>query len=50
MRTATTDEVARRRFRRYWVLGVGSGAHLSVHAMLERTREIAESPDAARRS
>lgn len=49
MRTATTDEVARRRFRRYWVLGVGSGAHLSVHAMLERAREIAESRDAARR-
>jgi hypothetical protein len=42
MRTATTDERARRSFRRYWALGVGSGAHVMVNAMLERVREIAE--------
>ena len=28
MRTATTDERARRWFRRYWTFGVGSGAHV----------------------
>ena len=49
MRTATTDEKARRWFRRYWAFGVGSGAHLLVHAVLERAREEAEGrdPDAA---
>jgi hypothetical protein len=31
MRTATTDEQTRRWFRRYWTLGVGSGAHVLVH-------------------
>jgi hypothetical protein len=30
MRTATTDEHARRWFRRYWTFGVGSGAHILV--------------------
>jgi hypothetical protein len=45
MRTATTDETARRWFRRYWTLGVGSGAHVLVSALLERAREIAERPD-----
>ncbi|MCB0874818.1 MAG: hypothetical protein R2718_12060 [Solirubrobacterales bacterium] len=35
MRTATTDLRARRSFRRYWTLGVGSGAHLLVAALLE---------------
>lgn len=42
MRTATTDERARRWFRRYWTLGVGSGAHVLVGGVLERTREAAE--------
>jgi len=42
MRTATTDEQARRWFRRYWTLGVGSGAHLLVQALLDVTREMAE--------
>jgi hypothetical protein len=42
MRTATTDEHARRWFRRYWTLGVGSGAHVLVNGLLEVTRDIAE--------
>lgn len=42
MRTATTDEQARRWFRRYWALGVGSGAHVLVDGLLDVTREIAE--------
>ena len=42
MRTATTDEHARRWFRRYWMLGVGSGAHLLVGSLLELVRERAE--------
>jgi len=42
MRTATTDEHARRWFRRYWTFGVGPGAHLLVHGLLEVTREAAE--------
>jgi hypothetical protein len=42
MRTATTDEHARTWFRRYWTLGVGSGAHLLVHGLLESVREAAE--------
>jgi hypothetical protein len=42
MRTATTDEQARRWFRRYWTFGVGSGAHVMVNGLLELTREIAE--------
>ena len=42
MRTATTDEHARRWFRRYWTFGVGSGAHILVHALLEMVRETAE--------
>jgi hypothetical protein len=42
MRTATTDEHARRWFRRYWTLGVGSGAHVLVNGLLEATRDIAE--------
>lgn len=40
MRTATTDEQARTWFRRYWTLGVGSGAHIMVSGVL--TREMAE--------
>jgi hypothetical protein len=43
MRTATTDEHARTRFRRYWTLGVGSGAHVLVHGVLDLARELAES-------
>jgi hypothetical protein len=46
MRTATTDEHARRWFRRYWTLGVGSGAHVLVNGLLDVTREIAESSGA----
>ncbi|MEA2217376.1 MAG: hypothetical protein QOJ35_2 [Solirubrobacteraceae bacterium] len=42
MRTATTDDHARRWFRRYWTLGVGSGAHVLVGGLLEHTREAAE--------
>lgn len=42
MRTATTSEDARRWFQRYWTFGVGSGAHLLVHGLLDVTREIAE--------
>jgi hypothetical protein len=44
MRTATTDEQARRWFRRYWTLGVGSGAHVLVNGLLDLTREMAERP------
>jgi len=42
MRTATTDDQARKWFRRYWALGVGSGAHILVSGLLDVTREIAE--------
>jgi len=42
MRTATTDERARRMFRRYWTFGVGSGAHVLVNGVLDSAREIAE--------
>jgi len=42
MRTATTDEHARRWFRRYWSFGVGSGAHILVGALLESARSTAE--------
>ncbi len=42
MRTATTDEQARRWFRRYWTFGVGSGAHVLVDALLGSVREVAE--------
>jgi hypothetical protein len=42
MRTASTDDAARRWFRRYWTFGVGSGAHLLVHGLLDVTREMAE--------
>lgn len=45
MRTATTDEHARRWFRRYWTFGVGSGAHLLVSALLDAAREQAEAPE-----
>jgi hypothetical protein len=42
MRTATTDDQARTWFRRYWALGVGSGAHILVQGVLDLTREAAE--------
>jgi hypothetical protein len=42
MRTATTDEHARRWFRRYWSFGVGSGAHILVGSVLESARRAAE--------
>ncbi len=42
MRTATTDEQARRWFRRYWTLGVGTGAHVLVNGVIELVREMAE--------
>jgi hypothetical protein len=44
MRTAATDEQARRWFRRYWTFGVGSGAYVLVHGLLEVIREDAEAP------
>ena len=43
MRTASTDEQARRWFHRYWTLGVGSGAHL-----LDRALVVAVSPGGSR--
>ncbi len=49
MRTVTTDEHARRWFRGYWTLGVGSGAHLLVGALLESAAERAHSIEAAPR-
>lgn len=42
MRTATTDEHARKWFRRYWTLGVGPGAHLLVEGLLDEARHQAE--------
>jgi hypothetical protein len=42
MRTATTDEHARRWFRRYCTFGVGSGAHILVGALLDSARRAAE--------
>jgi hypothetical protein len=42
MRTATTDEHARRWFRRYWTIGIGSGAHVLANGLLDVTREVAE--------
>jgi hypothetical protein len=42
MRTTTTDDAARRWFRRYWTFGVGSGAHVLVNGLLDVTREVAE--------
>jgi hypothetical protein len=47
MRTAATGEHARRWFRRYWTFGVGSGAHILVHALLEMIRQTAEHAPAA---
>jgi hypothetical protein len=47
MRTATTDDSARRWFRCYWTVGVGSGAHVLVNGLLDTAREIAEGHRAA---
>lgn len=49
MRTATTDEQARQWFRRYWTLGVGSGAHILVNGLLEVTRDMAEAAASKKR-
>jgi hypothetical protein len=49
MRTATTDEHARRWFHRYWTFGVGSGAHILVGALLDSARRAAEGGAAERR-
>ena len=42
MRTASIDEPARTWFRRYWTFGVGYGAHVLVHGLLDVVREDAE--------
>jgi hypothetical protein len=42
MRTGTTDDHARQWFKRYWTMGVGSGAHLLVGGLLDVVREKAE--------
>jgi len=42
MRTGTTDEHARVWFRHYWTLGVGYGAHVLVHGLLDYVHEEAE--------
>ncbi len=44
MRTVGTDDDASRWFRRYWTLGVGSGAHVLVHGLLDAVR-LAVEPD-----
>ena len=49
MRTATTDEFARRWFQRYWMLGVGSGAHMLVQGLLDVVRDDAEAQVGAAR-
>lgn len=48
MRTATTDARSRRWFRRYWTLGVGSGAHVLVNGLLDDVRRQAEQAAATR--
>ncbi len=50
MRTVATDDQARRWFRRYWTFGVGSGAHLLVHGLLDVVREDAETDTGDTRS
>jgi hypothetical protein len=42
MRTATAADPARTWFRRYWTCGVGYGAHVLVHGLLDVVREDAE--------
>jgi hypothetical protein len=50
MQTATTDAHARRRFRQYWTLGIGSGAHVLVSGVLDVAKERAEFEQTARLS
>jgi hypothetical protein len=42
MRTLGTDPHARKWFRRYWALGVGSGAHVLVDGLLDTVSKDAE--------
>jgi hypothetical protein len=42
MRTATTSDDARRRFRRYWTFGVGAGAHVLVQSVVDVVKDMAE--------
>jgi hypothetical protein len=42
MRVATTDDHARKWFRRYWTFGVGSGAHVLITGVIEDARDRAE--------
>ena len=42
MRVATTDEHAKKWFRRYWTFGVGSGAHVLITGVVEDARDQAE--------
>ena len=45
MRVTTTDEQARKWFRRYWTFGVGSGAHVLITGVVEDARERAETSE-----
>jgi hypothetical protein len=47
MRTQATDDDARTWFRRYWTLGVGSGAHVLVHGLLDSVRVSLERDEAS---
>jgi hypothetical protein len=47
MRVGTTDEHARKWFRRYWTFGVGAGAHVLITGLIEEARDRAEQPGAA---
>src|SRR3954465_10724033 len=49
MRTATTDEHARRWFRRYWTLGVGSGGPGLVNGLLHPAAQVLEAGGARAR-
>jgi hypothetical protein len=42
MRTATTSDDARRRFRCSWTFGIGSGAHVLARSVTDLVREMAE--------
>ena len=50
VRTATTDEHARVWFRRYWTLGVGSGAHVLMSGLLDVVRQDPEGRSGPSRS
>jgi hypothetical protein len=47
MRVGTTDEHARKWFRRYWTFGVGSGAHVLITGLIEDARDRAEAAASA---